>query len=78
MDCLLLHIMCQLEDIVITNEKRMFLFFSNPKEFQEAFDIVLKRQKDGLWNEKDIIEIYYSISSLEAGCQRLKDFLFKR
>lgn len=59
-------------------KKGCFFSFSNPKEFQEAFDIVLKRQKDGLWNEKDIIEIYYSISSLEAGCQRLKDFLFKR
>lgn len=56
-------------------KKGYFFSFSTPIEFKDAFDFVLRKQKNGEWNSEDIKKEYNTISSLSAGYQRLKDYI---
>lgn len=56
-------------------QKGCFFSFSTPKEFKEALDVVIENQKRGAWNSEEITKLYLSISSLNAGCERLKEFV---
>lgn len=56
-------------------KKGYFFPFSTPIEFKNAFDFVLRKQKNGEWNSEDIKKEYNTISSLNAGYQRLKDYI---
>lgn len=56
-------------------KKGYFFPFSTPLEFKDAFDFVLRKQKNGEWNSEDIKKEYYTISSFNAGYQRLRDYI---